>query len=182
MKARNWFENRWFDLRMLCECRTPFKQIGHAWYWFRSHTYTRYHLIDIRDPRHDYSWGWIDRDHAMLMACFTLLRSYVEKEYPFCRIDWNSDDRHKQAAMEIRALYRWWTVDRQREWLAQEKAADDLYIFDLPIGTSFEERRTDRTPEQQARWDSWVDQEDVLEKKDDDMLMRLIQIRRFLWT
>ena len=96
--------------------RTP---IGRAVYWLRTHTVDRYHLVDIRNPRNGYTWGWIDRSDAMLFAAFAVLVDFVEKEYPGY-VDWEYTDEMRAQRDEILALHRWWTKDR-----ADERDADD---------------------------------------------------------
>lgn len=54
--------------------------ISNCFYWLRTHTYNRYHIINIKSPNNGYKWGWIDRDHAMFYGMFHLLCDFVEKE------------------------------------------------------------------------------------------------------
>ena len=54
-------------------------------YWLKCHLFTKhkYHLIDIREPKGDprsYRYGWIDSDHKMVLALFTILNDHVEGE------------------------------------------------------------------------------------------------------
>ena len=132
-----------------------------AYHWVRCHVWNRYHLIDLRGHA-DYDWGWIDRDHAMWIACFALLVDYVEKENPFEFINWESDDGHSNAAKEIRALYEWWKTGRKTEHDAHRAMPVDNY----------------RGPS----WDAWCAENDRLEAKDEEMLDRLMKIRGYLWT
>jgi hypothetical protein len=96
-------------------------------YWLRTHTVDKYHLIDIRNARNGYAWGWIDRSDAFLFANFAILVAFVEKEFPGC-VDWDYDDDIKALAAEIKALYEWWTVGRKNE----HDAANDA---DAPVDT-----------------------------------------------
>lgn len=79
-------------------------------YWIRSHTYRKYHYLDIRTP--NYHWGYLDRDTAMLYACFNCLKEFVEKEDPFNVTDWKHDEIKRAAKKEILELYNWWTKKR----------------------------------------------------------------------
>jgi len=97
----------------------------------------------------------MDRDQLMLFACFKLLVDYVEKEKPFDHFDYDWSEESRKRGDEIKALYDWWKTERAAEHKAVEKLEDRF-------------ERVER------RW--------ALEEKDDQMLRRLIEIRRHLWT
>jgi hypothetical protein len=137
------------------------RPIKDAWYWVRTHTYNRYHMLDMRSPANGYAWGWQDCNRLIILASFNLLRNYVEQEKPFKNINWESDEGHHHAAAEIRAIYDWWTSGRAKE----HQAVDDEY----------EDSRKER-------WSSWGEAEQHLDERDDEMLIRLIKIREYLWT
>lgn len=134
-------------------------ELSEVYYWLRTHTVHRYHIIDIRGED-GYTWGWIDRDHAILLACFKLLRDFVENENPTVGLGgieayaWegmSAGELEGLAAQvarekEVRALYVWWTVERKKE----KEADHDEY--------------------------DWQD------KRDDEMLLRLMAVRGSLWT
>ena len=84
-------------------------------YWLRTHTYNRYHIINLKSPAHGYNWGWIDRDRALLLANFKILSDFVEKELPHGMVSEESDDPTAQswraAFQEMIALYNWWHQD-----------------------------------------------------------------------
>lgn len=132
--------------------------INGLYHWIRCHMWNRYHIIDISGEA-GYDWGWIDRDHALLLASFKILRDYVESEDPSAgaRTDPEEDDPFAYVSAlqleqerEVRALYDWWTVERPKHEAER-------------IGMDFTVR---------AR----------LDDEDDEMLMRLIKIRQCLWT
>ena len=52
--------------------------------------------------------GWANRDDLLLHASFQILIDFVERERPFEIVDWKQDQKHSEAAKEIRYLYRWW--------------------------------------------------------------------------
>lgn len=142
-------------------------------YWLRCHTFTKYHIIDIRG-QDGYKWGWLDRDHAMYLACFKLLTEFVELEDPTVgqrtEADYRGDldetewlEFHRpsiipqlEREVEVRALYDWWKTGRKQEWDACY-AASNL---------------------KETKWDEFT----RLEEKDEEMLMRLMKVRRSLWT
>lgn len=129
------------------------------YHWVRCHTWNRYHLIDIRGDG-DYDWGWIDRCEAMKLACFKLLRDFVDNEDPRCGYRTMADyeyegmGEHERREIqeqldndaEVRTLYDWWVYARKHDW----ESGRFTYRY--------------------------------LEEKDDEMLDRLMKVRKTLWT
>lgn len=140
----------------------------HVWktplYWLRTHTYNRYHLIDMRNTRNGYKWGWIDRNRAVMFAAFAVLVDFVEKEYPGC-VDWEYDEDHRKNRNEFMTLYTWWTKERKEE----HDAIDKLLPDDIKGATP-------------ADYRAYGDADDALDAKDTAMLHRLIEVREILWT
>jgi hypothetical protein len=152
-------------------------------YWLRTHTYNRYHLIDIRDAEPEnpngYRWGWLDRNHVLLLTAFTVLRQFVEREKPYDggqpregAEQWEIDaiTRQKASHDEIMALYRWWTVERFAEYGAWEKARDVAY-------DAYCSNRNN-----EALCTAWIALENSEHARDDEMLHRLVAIRHAMWT
>ena len=82
----------------------PFKYISYALYWLRAHTLDRYHMLDIRDKRNGYAWGWMDRSEGILFANMAILVSFIEDEKAFdCHVDWRSaaEMEGKRAALMV---------------------------------------------------------------------------------
>jgi len=166
--------------------RWPLKQIGHALYWLRTHTYNKYHIIDCRSPHNGYSWGWFDRSSLILFANMAILVEYVEKEAD--QIDWTSDPSHSEARSEMEIIYQWWLKGRKIEHDDYEALLTKAYGFDRC--TVFEPCEDD--PSIRGRHfvlQSWEEDcrrcdeaEEALEKKDEEMMIRLIKIRGHLWS
>ena len=135
-------------------------------YWLRTHTVHRYHIIDMRYPKNGYKWGWIDRSEAVMFAAFATLVDFVENEYPGL-VDWSY---HQAEHDEFMALYRWWTKERAEEHAAYERFSDEV-LHGWP----------DRQPkpDDRARMN---EMSEALEAKDQEMLHRLVEVRRILWT
>lgn len=146
--------------RMFFKATYPFTN---GWYWIRTHTYNRYHIIDLRCSGYglEYDWGWIDRSEAMLIAPFQILKQFVEKEFKTGLTDWTYDEDIRFVASEIQSLYNWWTVDRSANWKAHYKKYDNTKREGYAI---------------------LHDEQEALEKQDDINLKRLIKIRHYLWT
>ena len=144
----------WFDVNII-------KPIDHAYYWLRTHTVNKYHLVDMRNPKNGYNWGWVDCPQALLYASFALLVRFVEKERPFEYIDWEATEDHLKASKEFMELYNWWTTGR-----AEEHAKFDKFAEELP----------------RTEYAKITDEENRLRERDAAMLHRLIEIRDYLWT
>lgn len=162
------------------------KFFGEVWDWILCHTLTRYHLLDLRDrgEGHGYRGGWMDRDHLMLIACFTLLRDFVEKESPDIGLGgeeadsesgYLQEDREAVAQQiadgrEVRELYEWWVEGRSEERDEVDALladADGLDVAELADHPNFTE---------------WSRRSDELETRDDAQLLRLVKVRGRLWT
>ena len=164
-----------------------FRMLDHAAYWFRTHTWDRYHMLDIRNRRNGYSWGWMDRSEGILFANMAMLVDFIEKERAFEVINWDSDDDHCETARELREIYEWWTHGRrieqdEHERLATEAYKDFSYTFVPMPGGMQKMELSDETPEQRKARDDVNLEEDRLYEKDTEMMIRLIKVRGAMWT
>lgn len=160
--VQRWFRDFW---------RHRIKDIpGDIYYWVRTHTVHRYHIVDMRDKSNEYSWGWIDRDRAIMFACFALLKQFVEKEltasyeygprilergwrpHPTKDIEtmhWN------KAHRTMKELYDWWVFERPEKI----KEMDDMSVNN-----------------------EWAEADSLFNETDNTQLRRLIEIKDYLWT
>jgi hypothetical protein len=159
-------------------------KIEHWWYWLRTHTYNRYHILDLRsDVGLTYKWGWVEVDQAMMLACFNLLRSFVEKQDGLAYLKWEDPNWYANASQDekdmhdkqradligIKTLYDWWMTGRQKEHEALDAAYErDSGGMRLAIGN----------PKLKAYGEALRD----LDSRDDEMLAKLMKYRRHLWT
>jgi hypothetical protein len=136
-----------------------------------------------------------------------ILVDFVEKEKAFEGfVDWRSAEEvraagetendpggdasrnaHSVAKKEMLDIYSWWKKGRKEEHDALDKRYDEAHKDDKfefePIENGFF-RLKDRpvTPEQiKTRKQIWRDEE-ALETKDEEMMIRLVKIRGYLWT
>lgn len=155
------------------------------YHWIRCHVWNRYHVINI-SGEDDYSWGWMDRDHIMIMACFKILKMFVEQEDPKIGLRSLDDYRYEgdecmleslkaqlEREAEVRALYIWWTETRPKE---HAECATLLNDFDV----SFTKKGIKVSDEKKSH--GWFERTQELDKKDEEMLIRLMKVRRNLWT
>jgi hypothetical protein len=156
----------------------PFKD---AHYWFVSHFVPsrRYHLLDLRQ-KGGYRYGWQDVPEKMLYAMFNLLGEYLNKEEPHDLTQWytreqiEADEGMKRQQAEIeeaRAIYKWWTQGRKEE--------EDVYGKLLH---DWAEARRNKASNRDHLWELLQNHKEYQENKTDEMIARLMKIRRSLWT
>lgn len=161
------------------------RPIKDAWYWLKCHVVPkhRYHILDLRQP--DYTHGWIDTDTRMLYANFNLLNEFVEHEMPnfYCPTEeecnseecWaESNRKQREAYLEVEALHFWWNIQRQ---LDQAKCAAAV--------TAWHDRKHKQKifdEETERLWKEHLHLDEVFEQTETEMLIRLIKVRKSLWT
>lgn len=159
-----------------------------AKYWFKCHFIPshRYHILDLRQPIKKgelenidaYRWGWIDSDTQMLYAMFNIFNNFVEHEFKnhYCPSEEEIQaEPHllqtRNLHLEIKAIHYWWNVERARMQKAQEKLLHD-----------WSEARRNDTPTVHQLWDELHKGEQAFDDKTNEMIIRLMKIRRSLWT
>lgn len=150
-------------------------------YWLVSHLIPsrRYHMLDLRQ-KGGYRYGWRDVPEKMLYAMFNLLGEYLNEEHPHDltgeytreQIEADANLREQQGAIdEARIIYNWWLVGRKQEL----KQVDDMRHL-------WWTAKKAKDPKKDAYWAQLKELEDNYEKKTDEMVQRLMKIRRTLWT
>lgn len=163
------------------------------WYWdFQAKYVEKYWRIDCR---HDfgsytrYDGAYADPSALMLFAAFAILVKFVEKEMYQSYVDWDSECSQftmKSSKNEIMALYNWWTKERHEEW---KNIYEDMDIVDNEEGPAFKFGKADPVTgtsqmkfNHSERRNSIWKRMDAAERRDQEMLKRLIDIREVLWT
>ncbi len=148
---------------------------------------------------------WTDADERLLHVSFAILGDVIEKEKILEHVEEEGDPNDGEswawALREMRQLWAWWTVTRPERdaeadrrlmaWHALYKRDRDNYTAANP-----DWRKTDNpklqllspkekfeTDETRAAWalnNEYSDE--VRGAEDDEMLRRLIGVRRYLWT
>lgn len=160
------------------------RRLTDAIYWIKCHTLPshRYHFLDLRNPYpgSHYTYGWVDRCQVVLWAPFIALRDYIEKEEPANVADHYSVDEieadpllqeQKRLHDEALALYHWWMKGRQ------EESEEEGQLFRI-----FNQLKKNKDPEAEGARQAWLEYREWQEKREDEMLERLIKIRRTFWT
>lgn len=165
------------------------RPITDAHYWFVSHVIPsrRFHMLDLRQPKGEisnidaYRYGWNDVPEKMLYAMFNLLKEYFKEEpyeltthYTLEEI--NADFGMKaqyETLQEAKTILHWWQVGRKEE----RKIYSDLLH-------RWSELRKDKKTRKEADqvFEVMKNTEADWENKTDEMIARLMKIRRSLWT
>lgn len=165
----------WFAVKITMRLRD--------WKWKIIDFFKRPHMLDMRYPG-EYGGGYVDPCHAMLVANFKLLGKYIAEEPYNLRDDYSDeeiDDQGLRAQQdhydEAMALWRYWTVERK------ELEAGRYASYDK-MKQAGKEGDKERYEELREEWLSEKDEygRDERDRVEDEMLGRLIKIRRGLWT
>lgn len=158
--------------------RPAWWRVRDAIYWVQCHVQARHrhHLVDLRgvDPLVPYTHGYLDPCSVMRLAAWKALLDYVEKCGPVDPASWATPAELAEPVLkdqkarhdEAMALYRWWTVDR----IAEDATLQKLY------------RMTRDPTTRDAHMQAWLDANDLADRKDEEMFLRLAKLRPFLWT
>jgi len=168
----------WVRYKVWFPVKRPFSK---AHYWLVSHLVPsrRYHMLDLRQEG-GYQYGWQDVPEKMLYAMFNLLGEYLNKEEPNDLTQWYSREEieanegykaQQDAIDEARAIYHWWTVGRKEE----QKAKDEMQSL-------WWAAKKAKDPKKEEYWEKMQKMDDDMETKTDEMIARLMKIRRTLWT
>ncbi len=177
----------WFRYKIWLPIWWPIKD---AHYWFISHFVPsrRYHFLDLRRPCYKnetynidcYRYGWKDVPEKMLYAMFNLLGEFLTKENPhdltrwYSREEINADEGFKaqqDAIDEARAIFYWWTVERKNDLLYRNTV---LSIWSAANKSN--------SPSKENMWKLLKELDQKFEDKTDEMILRLMKIRRSLWS
>lgn len=157
-----------------------------ALYYLKSHLIPskRYHMLDLRQTCNDkndldcYRYGWIDTDNRMLYALFNLLDQFVKHELDnmFCPTEEDiqndpSLQNQKDLILEIKAIHHWWHKERKLEYKIHDDALE-----------AWSMARHNGLPHTDKLWQKLQQSDIDFEAKTDEMIARLMKIRRSLWT
>ena len=145
----------------------------------------RYHLLDLRQPKNNfdidtYCYGWIDPSDKMMFALFNILREYVQncKNHDLRDI-YSEEEIKKDPGMseqqfiidEARDIYNWWSIERKKDL----KECENLYT-DLTLAIKNKNIELKKDILNKINSKEWA-----IEYKTDEMLIRLLKIRKGLW-
>lgn len=143
----------------------------------------RYHMLDLRQPKTNkdidqYRYGWADADSRLLYAIFNLLNLFVEQELPhyYCPSEEAVAKEpylqsQRDLVLEVKAIHHWWNIDRK----------NDHRVYNQLL-TDWSDARRSKDANKSQLWNQLQEMETQLEEKTDEMITRLLKIRRSLWT
>jgi hypothetical protein len=83
-------------------------------------------------------------------------------------------------------IYEWWTKGRAEEHKKADELLEVAYpspiVFEPIPGSGMLQLKNDETPELRIIRDQCRVMEDALEEKDEEMMIRLIKVRGYMWT
>ncbi len=168
------------------------------WFLYRFHTSHRYDVVHT-----GLSYGYYEVDKRLLHANFALLKGFVEVELAWMSLVCNKDERAKVPwYMTLAQYHRRHYLELALAYLTYWDNADNNKVEQLWEGELEGIRSKDREIRELYQW--WVEarpkridpyqdcpddqlmkafeQEEAYHKEDEEMLIRLVKIRRNLWT
>jgi hypothetical protein len=126
---------------------------------------------------------WCDKDHVLLYACFQVLVDFLEKEKPQAIVDYKHNKEQRRQWKELQTLYRYWKIERprlEREedrlrnlWAKKYKTKSEP----LPNGWI----KSVVVKDDKKAFLRLTKHKDRMEKLENEMLHRLVGIRKHLW-
>jgi len=188
---------KWFDIKDNIRCFIS--DITPGWVYRLQHKFhdlwygifvNRHWMINTRLPIR----SWYDSDTRILHGMMTVLAEFHERELLLDIVNWDSDDAHKEAKKEMDEIYAWWLNYKTRE----KEISDTLTAWSDRIDAVCKERQYVKNEHPLHFIDYLNDKnkdsieaelnvrlramEEQLGKEEDEMLARLLKIRRFMWT
>lgn len=164
--------------------------------WFRFRIWDKYHILRMRYLKPSYH----DNDEILIHSMFEVLCRFIEDEDPAEIIVWNHDKQRKHTWAEMNALYNWWTKKRQKRHKEDPLFKPGVCTPELvfipdkegvnPVTSKKEQfskvNLKHKSKKSKQRWEKACDDsskwEEECDKEDQEMMIRLIKIRNFLWT
>lgn len=153
-------------------------------YWIKCHILPscKFHWLDLRQPKKDdplaYRYGWLETDHKMEFALFNILNDFVKHQMKhwYCPTEEEVEKeeslaRQRNAWLETQAIHKWWNIDR----LQEEQIHNDAL-------TRWCAAKRNGDPSKQLFWDELHEIETYNQDKLEEMMIRLIKLRKSLWT
>lgn len=178
--------------------------------WCRYRTLRKYHIVDTKlEPGYHESdtlvmhsvfsilvdfvemqkaWMYViffteeyDDVYSKLSWFEKYFRNFRSAQYGIKYLNWEITEtrgRQSEAAQEILDLYTWWTVTRPQRVDPFAIYHIDTFVIDSLISKKSEEE----LKKVSAQYKNIHKLEDKYEKEDEKMLIRLIKVRKSLWT
>ena len=152
------------------------RRADRIWWQLRHRTTDRFHVVKL-----DIEPGYYDCDERILQSVFHLFNEFMEQQEDG-HVDWESD-YHSEEWSEMNEIWEWW---KQREG-REERFDEENPHPELPEKWGFLSVCNSRY-EDEAVMKQWKEvselyrhQEATWDQEDEDMLIRIMKIRRRLW-
>lgn len=193
----------WFDIK---------NAVKNAERWIAFRTYDKYHVLktDLKPGYYDIDTRILHSNFTLLVdfveiekaslqyffasyeeaknksrVSFNKLTKEQKKELGLQYLNWEIENdqeffpkQQKVSAKEIKNLYLWWTEVRPSRIDPYDKYEEELDKMSSPLGTMSEKDKKKLI----NLYKKIGKLEDQYEKEDDAMLIRLMNVRRNLWT
>lgn len=193
----------WFDIK---------NAVKNAERWIAFRTYDKYHVLktDLKPGYYDIDTRILHSNFSLLVdfveiekaslqyffasyeeaknksrVSFNKLTKEQKKELGLQYLNWEIENdeeffpkQQKVSAKEIKNLYLWWTEVRPSRIDPYDKYEEELDKMSSPLGTMSEKDKKKLI----NLYKKIGKLEDQYEKEDDAMLIRLMNVRRNLWT
>jgi len=185
------------SLKKLCR---PWYHPHNLWYSFKCWAWKRYSTIKPRYLNHE----WCDRTELLPHMMFEILSQFIERECSPGWVEWYGeyghkitiDGKEKYVMDEMLDIYRWWNETVQKEYpkkwdewheRMREHEPSEIFEEDTEIeGFCIIYAPRFDSPEQEEAYNKVCKQcnelEQEIDDKHDEMMHRLINVRRYMWT
>jgi len=151
-------------------------------YWLKNTFVRKHHIIKTKLPMGQ----WYDTDTRMLYGMMNLFIEFLEKEEPFETIDYDSNEYWKKVKEDILVVKAWWeNYDNRLKEIEEALDAwhDVQFVNCKDCSNDWIDRlNQEDTPEIKELFERHTELEDKLDKEEDEMLKKLVDLRHFLWT
>lgn len=117
---------------------------------------------------------WRDLDYILENVNFEIIKSFYEDEFKKDIVDWNSTPEHKKFAKWLEEVYNYITIERPR----LQKKMDESY----PEFTGINLNKPTTKASYKKLYGKVDKYEELIEKKDTEVIIGLIKRRRWFWT
>lgn len=132
-------------------------------------------------------YTWCEYDHLLFEASFQVLVNYIELGRPEEIIDWDADDRHREAWRKIKGLYNWYKLERpNRQDIMEDVEYPEMEFTPIEGSDLLRLDFKHKTEWAKTIWEDSIKKSMDLEWKwyceDTEKMCELARIREFLWT
>ena len=163
-------------------------------YWVVSNVIPsrRFHMLDLREPKSKdkawgaYRYGWIDSDSQIFYAVKNILFNFVEKEQKTEeRIGWLKKEL-AEASEDDKAFFHG-SLEKTEEvyslylWFKNEQPAQEIEETRL-CSVWHDGNKVKPKAETEADWKTLNEYKEMRERELTEHLMKVIELRGYLWT